>query len=90
MAFNDLSDSNAVIAAMRKCDELGRQPFLERYGFGKATRYILPYEGREYDSKAILGVAHEMQFGQPLTSTEFSGGKRVAKKLSELGFEVRS
>lgn len=39
-------------------DELGREAFLKKYGFGEARSYVVVHEGREYDSKAaVAGVA---------------------------------
>jgi hypothetical protein len=74
---------------MAECDNLGREAFLENYGFREARSYFLEYDGKRYDSKAIVGVAHRHQFGQPLKASEFSGGDRtVASKLNELGFVV--
>ena len=91
MGLADLSSREAVVAAVGECDALGRQAFLERYGYAAARGYILRYQGADYDSKAIAGVAHGKQFPEwgPLRSAEFSGGERtVARKLRELGFEV--
>jgi len=71
---------------------LGREAFLENYGYGKAKRYYLVWQDKYYDSKAIIGVAHKYEcpnYG-PLTSEEFSGGENtVQKKLEELGFRVQ-
>jgi predicted restriction endonuclease len=78
-----------VIAAIRECDRLGRDAFLEQYGYGPARDYFLLYRGKAYDSKAIAGVAHSGVGGRPLRSTEFSGGNAtVARVLIRLGFEV--
>lgn len=74
---------------MAECEELGRDEFLRRYGFGEARTYFLEYDGKRYDSKAIAGVAHKHEFNAALTSSEFSGGDRtVAAKLNQLGFIV--
>jgi hypothetical protein len=91
MSLGDLSSREAVLEAIREFEQLGQEAFLEKYGFGPATEYLLRYEGKEYDSKAIAGVAHGFQFPLPgpLKSGEFSGGANtVAKKLQSLGFEV--
>jgi hypothetical protein len=89
MSLHDLTSLDAVLAAMEECSSIGREAFLERYGFGEARTYFLEYGGRRYDSKAIVGVAHGKQHGRPLTSEEFSGGHdTVARKLTELGFYV--
>ncbi|MEV7005872.1 hypothetical protein [Streptosporangium sp. NPDC051022] len=78
-----------VVAAIEECDELGRDVFLERYGYRPARGYFLVYEGRKYDSKAVAGVAHRGVTGRPLRPSEFSGGNAtVARALSQLGFVV--
>src|SRR5262245_58400755 len=84
---------DAVLKAIAEFDDLGREHFIERYGFGPAQRYFLHHDGRQYDSKAIAGVAHKFARPAegPLTADVFSGGeKTVAAKLSELGFEITS
>lgn len=72
---------------MAEHDELGREAFLARHGFGEARAYVLVHEGRTYDSKAIVGVAHGYATGRSLASSEFSGGNAtVAAALRRLGF----
>lgn len=91
MGLGDLTQRQAVLAAVSEFDEVGRGAFLERYGFRPADRYFLRINDRDYDSKAIVGVAHGKQFPHlgPLRPSEFSGGAAtVAKKLEGLGFEV--
>jgi 5-methylcytosine-specific restriction protein A len=90
MPLDHFSDRNAVIAAIDECDRLGGDAFLKKYGFRPATKYKLRYQGRFYDSKAIVGVAHGIQFpieGQ-LLSSEFHGGRPTTSKLKDLGFEI--
>lgn len=48
-----------MLKAITEHYRLGRKAFLETYHFGKARSYVLVYEEREYDSKAIPGVAHK-------------------------------
>ena len=87
--YRDLSDRDAVLKAIAECDRLGRTKFLEKYGYGKALRFVLIHNGKQYDSKAIVGAAYEHQFGEPLRRTDFSGGQAsVVPKLSSLGFKV--
>jgi len=67
--------------------------FLNRYGFGHVREFTLRYHGLEYDSKAIVGVAHGYQFSEagPLKSSAFSGGiasSGAATKAFALGFDV--
>lgn len=87
--YRDLSDRDAVLTAITECDQLGRTKFLEKYGYGKARMFMLIHNGKQYDSKAIVGAAYEHQFEEPLLNTDFSGGQAtVVPKLSSLGFKV--
>ncbi len=91
MALSDLTDREAVLAAVREFDTVGRDAFLARYGFGRAKHWMLVIDGRQYDSKAIVAAAHGFQHANlgPLRASEFTGGQRTTvRKLRELGFEV--
>ncbi len=93
MGLGDISSDSAVLEAIRQCDSIGRDQFLEQYGFGRSREYLLEFEGRQYDSKAILGVAHGIEFPREgaLRPEDFSGGiDTVVRKLKELGFKVVS
>ncbi|MFF9864091.1 HNH endonuclease [Streptomyces sp. NPDC013953] len=80
-----------VLKAIAEYDELGRSEFLARYGFREARSYVVVHEGREYDSKAIAGVAHQWDQGRALRSDEFSGGKEHAVAwLKRAGFQVKA
>jgi 5-methylcytosine-specific restriction enzyme A len=85
-----LTSADAVKAAISECDRLGRDPFLKKYGYKYSRLYPLDFNGRVYDSKAIVGVAFGKQHGTPLKSKEFSGGlARVVPLLRKLGFPAR-
>lgn len=91
MSLALLTDPEAVLQAIAEFDELGRDAFLKKYGYGKADRYFLEHNGQRYDSKAIAGVAVGKQHPDrgPLTAAEFPGGNQTVKpKLEELGFTV--
>lgn len=89
MTLSNLTDSNAVLAALREFDALGRDAFLAKYGFGKARGYFLVHEGKVYDSKAVAGAAYGYQHGTALSAQTFSGGEStVARVLAALGFEI--
>lgn len=91
MAVTDLNDRRAVLDALNEYDRVGRDTFLERHGFGRARDYFIQHEGRLYDSKAIVGVAHGYQFGTALGADAFSGGDTVVVPILErLGFSVTS
>lgn len=57
MGLGDLT-SDAVRKALAEFDKLGRDAFLDKYGFGRARDYFVIEDGRRYDSKAIVGAAH--------------------------------
>ncbi len=93
MGLSNVQTRESVLKAVQECETLGRKAFLERYGYGRAFNYFLVVDGRMYDSKAIVGVAHGYEFPDlgPLTSDQFSGGSAtVQRKLQQLGFEVRT
>ncbi|WP_448623566.1 HNH endonuclease [Geodermatophilus sp. URMC 64] len=81
-----------VLAAIREFDELGSDGFLEKYrsyGFRPARSYFVSHAGRFYDSKVLLAVAHGHRHGEPLRSSDFSGGDaHAAAILRRLGFVV--
>lgn len=82
---------SGVLAAIEEFDRLGREPFLERYGFRTSRAYLLVHEGRRYDSKPICGAAHGYDRPElgPLAAASFSGGAAtVQRHLNSLGFEV--
>jgi hypothetical protein len=92
MGLAELTDSEAVRKAVAEFDELGRDGFLRKYGFGPARSYFLVVDGKRYDSKAIVGAAHGFQFPDrgPLRPNEFSGGESTVRaKLEQLGFTVQ-
>jgi hypothetical protein len=93
IALSDITSQQPVLYAISEYDQLGRERFLRKYGFGKAQSYWLVHDGKRYDSKAILGAAHGFARPDlgPLRSTDFSGGETTVKrKLEELGFTVSS
>ena len=89
MALKDLTDRGAVLKAIEEFEAIGREAFLDNYGFGKARSFFLVEGGKRFDSKAIAGAAHGYQHGHSLQSKDFSGGERsVARVLKSLGFVV--
>ncbi|HEU4513040.1 MAG TPA: hypothetical protein VFR87_08040 [Nocardioidaceae bacterium] len=89
MATLDAIRREHVVKAIEEYDALGAEEFLSRYGFRTARDYVLVYDGRSYDSKAVVAVAHGYATGRPLSYDELRGGKDgAAKVLWDLGFEV--
>lgn len=80
----------SVERAIAEYDELGRDAFLSKYGFGRATHYALIVEGRDYDPKAIAGVAYGFDHPEdgPLSNKEFNGGLQLRSALRPAGFDV--
>jgi hypothetical protein len=91
VALRDLTSREAVESALDEFDVLGRDAFLQKYGFGRSRRYFVRRGGKHYDSKAIVGAAVGFEHPEdgPMPHTEFAGGEHGAKaKLEQLGFEV--
>lgn len=91
MTWTDLNSAEAVRKALKEFDDLGRDAFLKRYGYGRSARFVLSHEGREYDAKAVIGAAHGHQFPDkgPLKSSEFPSSERAVKgTLERLGYSV--
>jgi 5-methylcytosine-specific restriction protein A len=86
-----VTDPAAVRLALTEFDREGRDVFLAKHGFGPARDYLLRFDGKLYDSKAVLGVAYGYQYPDQgaLSPREFSGGAAAAAgQLERLGFEV--
>ena len=84
-----LSDRNAVLAAIAEYDRLGRDSFLAHHGFGRAKAWYVFHRGKPYDSKAILAVGLHNQLGVAVRPSHFRGGKMsVVRKLRALRFDV--
>ncbi|MEV0066116.1 HNH endonuclease signature motif containing protein [Amycolatopsis sp. NPDC050768] len=91
MTLGDLTSREAVIEAIRQCADVGREQFVHDHGFGPARDFLLEFEGRYYDSKAIAGVAYGIQHPDrsTLLAAKFNGGAAgAARRLKALGFTV--
>lgn len=78
-----------LLQAIAEYDARGGEDFLQVYGFGPSRDYTLLHEGRTYDLRAVLGVAHRFATGRLATSAEFDGGAPGAVAiLRKRGFEV--
>jgi hypothetical protein len=62
MARSELTRQE-ILRATQEYDRLGREAFLDKYGFGQARSYLLVHNGKTYDSKAIVGAAHGLLTG---------------------------
>jgi|GEM_PF-1244428 len=91
MPLSELTSRDAVISAIREYDTLGQDAFLRKYGYGRSRDYLLEFEGKTYDSKAIVGASYGIQHPAegPLKHNDFSGGlARVEPVLRRLGFQL--
>ncbi|MFE1691154.1 HNH endonuclease [Streptomyces albidoflavus] len=80
---------NDILRTLQEYDNLGGEKFLSLYGYERARKHLILHDGKEYDSKAVAGVAHKYQHGRPLIAREFSGGNGHAVKwLIREGFQV--
>ena len=89
---SDVTSRHAVLAAIGEFDQIGREAFLAKYGFGPSREYVVVWNGKDYDSKALLGAAYSHQFDgtERLRSEDFSGGDETRRVLERLGFQIRS
>jgi hypothetical protein len=86
-----LTSKKAVLDAMAEFDRLGRDRFLEEYGYHRAKSVFVRYQGKTYDQRAIIGVAYGKQYPSegPLDRSTFWGGRRTGiRLLTRHGFEV--
>ncbi len=90
MGLGHMKSASAVLAAAKECDDLGESVFLEKYGFAQ-TRYVAVVNDTRYPAKALVAVAHGIEFPDegPLTSGSISGGWGGTNRvLRRLGFDV--
>lgn len=90
--IKQVTDRDAVLQAISEFDALGRETFIQLYGYGRAREYFISHRGKLYDSKAIIGVAFACQHkgAEPLRYNDFSGGEAtVEPQLDALGFKIR-
>jgi len=87
--LENLTQPTAVEKAMEEFRVLGRDAFIEKYGFRRSRDFFVVHEGRAYDSKPLAAAAHGHQRGfEPLEPDDFSGGDPVIRAFKRLGFHV--
>lgn len=89
MAFIDIRAED-VLEAMKVMDDPAEGPkLIKQLHFGPARRYRVVHQGRFYDSKPLVGIAHGLRTGEYLASDKFSGGYKSLGWLStRLGFHI--
>ena len=83
--------TKSIEASLAEWDKLGRQEFLERHQLHSAFKYVIVFEGRKYDAKAVLVRAARHQINDnSLALNEFGTNEdTIARPLRRLGFVVR-
>jgi hypothetical protein len=90
VAVSDI-DEGDVLGAIELLDDPTQAEFIDSLHFKSATQYRLVHQGRLYDSKAVVGIAHGVATGQFWTSDDLYGGVApgaAAWALRKLGFFV--
>ena len=90
VAMSDI-DEGDVLGAIELLDDPTQAESLDSLHFKSATQYRLVHQGRLYDSKAVVGVAHEVATGQFWTSDDLYGGiaqGAAVWALRKLGFFI--
>ncbi len=78
-----------VLDTLTEHDELGAEAFLAAHGFEASPDSQILHEGRRYDARAILAVAHRRATGRLATPEEFRSSLAQALTiLRRRGFEA--
>lgn len=84
--FSSVTPSH-VLKALAEHDSRGAEAFLALYGF-EPSGSTLTHEGRGYDARVILAVAHRYATGRLAQPEEFHGVTQAVLLLRRRGFEV--
>ncbi len=84
--FSSVTTSH-VRQALAEHDSRGAEAFLALYGF-EPSGATLTHEGRGYDARAILAVAHRYATGRLAQPEEFHGVTQAVQLLRRRGFDV--
>ena len=88
MALKDVTEE-FVLKAITEFDKLGEEEFLAEYRYGPATEYLLVHQENLYPSKAIIAVAHYLQFGKKDDYAYGGVGSGAAADVAKkLGFAI--
>ncbi|MDR7086857.1 hypothetical protein J2X11_001696 [Aeromicrobium panaciterrae] len=86
-----LTKAEAVLEAVEEFRSLGRNTFLDKYGFAVSRVYFMSLDDQLFDTKPIVAAALAIERPDlpPLKAGDFSGGLSGAVRvLEKLGFEV--
>lgn len=86
--FSSLTQQH-VLDTLTEHDELGAEAFMAALGFTTSPDAQITHEGRSYDARAILAVAHRRATGRLATPEEFRSSLAQALTiLRSRGFDV--
>ncbi len=80
-----------MLEAIDEFDRIGRDAFLERYGYQRSNSRFIKFNGKLYDQRPIIGVSYGKQHPEegPLDRDRFKGAKKAGlARLVPLGFEI--
>jgi hypothetical protein len=77
-----------VLKAISEYDDLGASAFRDTYGLAATHEYAFLHDGRRFDARAMIGVAHYYAAGEILDSDSMADAKEGARVLQVLGFDV--
>ena len=81
--------SQHLLRAIAEHDAVGPDDFLAAHGFTASGDVVLVHEGRRYDARAVMAVAHRHATGRLATPEEFRSSLDQAMTiLRRRGFEV--
>lgn len=81
--------SQHLLRAIAEHDALGAADFLAAHGFTASDDVVLVHEGRRYDARVVMAVAHRHATGRLATPEEFrSSLGQVVTILERRGFQV--
>lgn len=86
MAIRDIEREH-IKSAIDEFDDSDRRTILDTYGFGVSTGYLVRTNGKFYDPKALIGIAHKYATGRTLAPAEFVTDDARAK-LKKFDFPV--
>ncbi len=92
MKWTTIQDRTPALKALAEFDQIGRDAFLRKYGFGASTHLYVKHDGKRYDIKALAGAmrGYADPAGGPLANNTFSSGKVLVDLFRRLGFEVEN
>jgi 5-methylcytosine-specific restriction protein A len=86
--LSELTDRSAVDSAVAEFQRIGRNAFLEKYGFAESRAYFANIDDELIDSKPLVAAiwAHQYPERPPLAAEDFSGGPaNTGRALKRLG-----